>query len=225
MENNRKEYTMGQNHYQELEKAVFAYDQELSLQIAKQIIQEQGDVHKALDVLTNTIRKVGDEYAAGNFFLPDLIGASTAMLSALPILEEEIKKSGEARGKIGKVVIGTVYGDIHNIGKAIVSTLLMASGFEVFDLGTNIKPERFIEEVTKQKAEILAMSALMTTTAPEQKATIELLKEKGLRESVIVMVGGSAINDAFAEAIGADGYAPTAPEAVELAKTLLTKQK
>jgi 5-methyltetrahydrofolate--homocysteine methyltransferase len=175
--------------------------------------------------MTDAIRNIGDEFARGNFFLPDLIGASSAMLNALPVLEEAIMQSGEKRSKIGKAVIGTVYGDIHNIGKAIVSTLLMASGFEVNDLGTNIKPDQFVEEVQKSNADILAMSALMTTTAPEQKATIELLSEKGLRDKVIVLVGGSAINESFAQSIGADGYAPTAPEAVELAKNLLANRK
>ena len=216
---------MDQNLYQQLEEAVFAYDNELSLQIAGKIVNEQGDINKALNYMTNAIRKIGDEYAAGNFFLPDLIGASTAVLSALPILEKEIKLKGEIRDTLGRVVIGTVYGDIHNIGKAIVSTLLMASGFEVFDLGTNIKPEQFINEIQENNADILAMSALMTTTAPEQKATIELLEKEGLRNKVIVLVGGSAINDSFAKNIGADGYAPTAPEAVELAKTLLADRK
>ena len=216
---------MNEDFYIQLKEAVFKYDKDQALHVAKQIINENGDVNIALDEMTDAIRKIGDEFACGNFFLPDLIGASTAMLSALPVLESEIKRRGGTREIIGKVVIGTVYGDIHNIGKAIVSTLLMASGFEVYDLGTNIKPEQFIEEVRKNKADILAMSALMTTTAPEQRATIELLIEKGLRDNVIVLVGGSAINDAFAERIGADGYAPTAPEGVELARTLLVSKK
>ena len=103
--------------------------------------------------------------------------------------------------------------------------LVRDNGFEVFDLGTNIKPDKFIEEIRSNQADILAMSALMTTTAPEQKETIELLKKEGLRDSVIVMVGGSAINHSFAESIGADGYAPTAPEAVELAKKLLSERE
>ena len=216
---------MNEYLYSQLKEAIFKYDKEQALQTAEQIITEKGDVNKALDEMTDAIRQIGDEFARGNFFLPDLIGGSSAMLNALPVLEEAVMRSGDVRTKIGKVVIGTVYGDIHNIGKAIVSTLMMASGFEVNDLGTNIKPDQFIEEVKKSNAEILAMSALMTTTAPEQKATIELLVEKGLRDNVIVLVGGSAINDTFAQSIGADGYAPTAPEAVELAKSLLAKKE
>jgi 5-methyltetrahydrofolate--homocysteine methyltransferase len=116
------------------------------------------------------------------------------------------------------VVIGTVAGDIHDIGKNMVGTLLKAGGFEVHDLGIDIQADKFVEAVVEYEAEILAMSALLTTTAPQQKKVIELLKEQGLRDKVKVMVGGGGISEDFAETIGADGYDPTAPGAVNLAR-------
>ena len=216
---------MASELFNRLEKTIYEYDRKNSELIAKQIIEEKENVLKAIEVMTSAIQIVGDKYASGEFYLPDLIGASSAMLSALPHLEVELKNRGEKRESLGKVVIGTVYGDIHNIGKAIVATLLTASGFTVFDLGTNIKPGEFIAEIKRRKADILAMSALMTTTAPEQRLTIEKLKEEGIREDVIIVVGGSAITQKFADLIGADGYATTAPEAVNLAMRLVEDRK
>ena len=139
----------------------------------------------------------------------------------MPILEEELKKTGAKRKVLGTVVAGTVFGDIHSIGKSMVCTLLVAGGFEVHDLGVNIKAEEFLEAMEKYQADILAMSALLTMTAPEQRKVIAALKEKGIREKVKVMVGGGAITAEFAESIGADGYDPTAPGAVELARRLV----
>jgi methanogenic corrinoid protein MtbC1 len=139
----------------------------------------------------------------------------------MPIIEEELKRTGAKRETMGTVVAGTVFGDIHSIGKSMVCTLLVAGGFEVHDLGVNIKAEEFLEAIEKYQANILAMSALLTTTAAEQKKVIDTLKEKGIREKVRVMVGGGAITADFAQSIGADGYDPTAPGAVELARRLV----
>jgi methanogenic corrinoid protein MtbC1 len=139
----------------------------------------------------------------------------------MPILEEELKRMDVKRETLGTVVAGTVFGDIHSIGKSMVCTLLTAGGFEVHDLGVNIKAEEFLEAVEKYQADILAMSALLTTTAIEQRKVIDVLKAKGIREKVKVMVGGGAITAEFAKSIGADGYDPTAPGAVELARRLV----
>jgi methylmalonyl-CoA mutase cobalamin-binding domain/chain len=122
---------------------------------------------------------------------------------------------------LGVVVIGTVFGDIHDIGKNMVATLLRAAGFVVHDLGINITAAAFVDAVAKHNAQVLALSALLTTTAPEQKKVIELLREAGLREQVKVIVGGGGITAAFADSIGADGYDATAPGAVKLARRLL----
>ncbi|MFW6056774.1 MAG: cobalamin-dependent protein, partial [Chloroflexota bacterium] len=159
----------------------------------------------------------------GDMFLPDLVGAADAMTAATPVIEEEIKRTGAERQSTGTVVIGTVYGDIHTIGKTMVATLLQAEGFTVYDAGINVTAEQFVESVRTQKPDILAMSALMTMTAPEQRKVIETLQSEGLRDSVKIMVGGGAITQEFADTIGADGYDPTAPGAAKLARKLVGK--
>ncbi len=204
-----------------LKRAVVEYDTEAAASWAKKIVEEKVDPIKALDALTETIKQVGDRFGRGELWLPDLVGAADAMQAAMPIIEEELKRTGAKRKALGTVVAGTVFGDIHSIGKSMVCTLLTAGGFEVHDLGVNIKAEEFLEAVDKYQANILAMSALLTMTAAEQKKVIDTLKEKGIREKVKVMVGGGAITADFAESIGADGYDPTAPGAVELARRLV----
>ena len=146
------------------------------------------------------------------------------MKSAMPIIEREIERTGKERRTLGVIVIGTVYGDVHDIGKTMVSTLLTADGFDVHDLGVNITADQFVEEIKRHKADVLALSALLTTTAPEQRKVIELLRQEGLRDKIKIMVGGGAITEAFAENIGADGYDPTAPGAARLARCLLGKE-
>ena len=143
------------------------------------------------------------------------------MQSAMPILEEELTKKGQKRESAGTVVIGTVYGDIHDIGKTMVGTLLTAAGFSVYDIGVNRTVEEFLAAVREHKPDILAMSALLTMTAPEQQKVIEILKEEGLRDKLKIIVGGGAITQEFANEINADGYDATAPGAVGLARKLL----
>jgi len=186
-------------------------------------VEEKVDPIKALDAMTESIRQVGDRFGKGELWLPDLVGAADAMQAAMPIIEEEFKRRGTKRESLGSIVAGTVFGDIHSIGKTMVCTLLTAEGFEVHDLGVNIKAEEFVEAIENYKADILAMSALLTMTAPEQRKIIATLKEKGVRDKVKIMVGGGAITADFAQSIGADGYDPTAPGAVELAKRLVGK--
>ena len=206
-----------------LKRAVVEYDTEAAASWARKIVEEKVDPIKALDALTETIKQVGDRFGRGELWLPDLVGAADAMQAAMPIIEEELKRTGAKRETMGTVVAGTVFGDIHSIGKSMVCTLLVAGGFEVHDLGVNIKAEEFLEAMEKYQADILAMSALLTTTAAEQKKVIDTLKEKGIREKVKVMVGGGAITADFAQSIGADRYDPTAPGAVELARRLVGK--
>jgi methanogenic corrinoid protein MtbC1 len=153
--------------------------------------------------------------------LPELIGAAGSLLEAMPIIEAEILKQGVERKSVGKVVIGSVAGDIHNIGKSMVSSLLTAAGFTVQDLGIDVSTETFVKSVKELQPDILAMSALLTTTAPEGRKVIEALKEAGIRDEVKVMIGGGAITADFAESIGADGYDSTAPGAVKVATDIL----
>ena len=206
-----------------LKKAIVEYDSEEAVNLARRAIQEKTDPIKILAAMTAAIRQVGDGFGKGELWLPDLVGAADAMTSATPIIEEEIKRRGLTRESLGTVVIGTVYGDIHTIGKTMVATLLTAEGFVVNDLGINVTSERFVEGIKKYKADILAMSALMTMTAPEQRKIIETLKKEELRDKVKIMVGGGAITEGFANSIGADGYDPTAPGAVKLARRLIGK--
>ena len=208
---------------EELQEAVLKYDKEKTAHLAEETIGKKIDPLEVLDTLTIALRQVGDGFGTGELWLPDLIGAAGAVTTALPIIEQEIKNRGMKRETLGTVAIGTVYGDIHDIGKAMVAALLVAEGFAVHDLGINVPAEDFVGGVKEHNADILAMSALMTMTAPEQKKVIETLKEEGLRDRVKIMVGGGAITQDFADSIGADGYEPTAPLAVKLARQLLGK--
>jgi len=206
-----------------LKKAIMEYDSEGAASWARKAVQERIDPTEALDAMTLAIRQIGDGFGKGELFLPDLVGAADAMSAATPIIDEEIKRTGAEKESLGTVVIGTVYGDIHTIGKTMVATLLTAGGFVVNDLGTNVTAEEFVEGINKYKPDILAMSTLMTTTAPEQRKVISTLKKEGLRDKMKIIVGGGAITQEFADSIGADGYDPTAPGAVELARRLIGK--
>lgn len=206
-----------------LKKAILEYDSEAAANWAKKAVQEKMDPNEALRAMTEAIREIGNGFGAGELFLPDLVGAADAMSAATPVIDEELQRVGAKRESLGSAVIGTVYGDIHTIGKTMVATLLTAEGFAVEDLGINITAEQFVEGVRKYEPDILAMSALMTMTAPEQKKVIETLKNQGLRDKVKIMVGGGAITQEFADSIGADGYDPTAPGAAKLARKLIAK--
>ncbi|MEW6444003.1 MAG: cobalamin-dependent protein [bacterium] len=214
---------MGDEMLQKLKQAVLAYDRQGAIDWARKIVEASVDPLRALDALTEAIREVGEGFGKGELFLPDMVGAADAMKAATPILEAAIERSGAKRESVGTVVLGTVFGDIHDIGKAMVSTLMTAQGFKVVDLGVNITAEQFLAAVRENHPAIVAMSSLLTTTAPEMKKVIEQLKSEGLREKLKVMVGGGAITDAFAAGIGADGYDPTAVGGAVLARRLAGK--
>ena len=162
---------------------------------------------------------VGEKMENEDMFIPEVLMAAKAMSSAIEILkpllaEEDIRA-------MGKVIIGTVKGDLHDIGKNLVAMMVESAGFEVYDLGADILPDKFVEEIKEKDANILCMSALLTTTMPMMKNTIDALKESGFREQVKIMIGGAPVTQSFADEIGADGYAPDAGSAVKLAKELL----
>lgn len=167
------------------------------------------------------MQEVGAGFAAGDLFLPDMMLAARAMQRALNVLEPELKKASVERKVAGRVVIGTVAGDIHEIGKNLVGMLLSTSGFEVHDLGVNVAPERFVEAAREHDADIVGLSALLTTTMTGQRTVIEALEAAGLRPRVKVMVGGAPVTGQWASDIGADGYSEDAMGAVELAKRLV----
>ena len=208
---------------EELNKALLGYDAEGAERLARQAVEEGLDPVAILHEITETAKQVGDAYARGELWLPDLVGMAEAMRRALPVLEEKILESGKQVESAGTIVAGTVVGDIHSIGIGMVVALARAAGFKVIDLGVDVSPEKFLQSLREHRPDILAMSALLTTTAQAQKAVVETLKEENLRGKVRVAVGGGAITQEFADMIGADGYSPTAPGAVELFKRLMGK--
>jgi len=204
-----------------LKRALITYDRELAKNTLEDIIRQKIDPLMALSSMTGVMKLIGDAFEREELFLPDLVGSGETMLSVMPILQDEIKKAGKEKRNLGKVILGTVRGDVHSIGKTMVGTLLTANGFEVFDLGVDVSAGKFLEAIKKYDPDIIAMSALLTTTALEQKIIIDTLSKEGLRKHIKVMVGGGAITEEFAMDIGADGYESTAPAAVGLAKKLL----
>jgi len=164
---------------------------------------------------------VSEKFKNNEIFIPEVLISARAMNSGLEIIKPLLAES-EVESK-GKVVIGTVKGDLHDIGKNIVSMLLQGAGFEVIDLGADVSKEKFVEFAKKEKADILGMSALLTTTMLYMKETIDALQEAGLRKNIKVIIGGAPVTDAYASQIQADGYAPDAASAVDLSKQLLSK--
>lgn len=167
------------------------------------------------------IQYAGEQFSIGEFFLPDLMMAADAMQKALNICEPELHRRGTQRKSLGRIVMGTVFGDIHEIGKNLVGTLLSANGFEVFDLGVNVPIQTFVDKAQELNAQIIGISALLTTTMDGQRKVIETLKKMELRASIKVMVGGAPVTQGWASEIGADGYSEDAIGAVVLAKHLL----
>ncbi|MGD2039209.1 MAG: corrinoid protein [Anaerolineae bacterium] len=171
------------------------------------------------DALIPGIREVGEQFRRYEVYLPEMMMAADAWQEGMDLLEPLLASQGQRGEATGKVVLGSVMGDVHSLGKNIVSTMLQTAGFEVVDLGTDVPAFRFVEEAEKAKADIIALSALMTTTMPQQKDVIEYLEARGTRTRYYVMVGGGPTNTEWAEQIGADGYGQTAADAVSLALT------
>ncbi len=179
---------------------------------------EEGVDPKAIlnDGLLSGMMIIGEKFKKNEVFVPEVLVAARAMNAGLSILEPKLVEVGNE--PVGKVVIGTVKGDLHDIGKNLVAMMLKGAGFEVIDIGVDADLEKFISEAESKGAEVICMSALLTTTMPNMKVVIDLLKEKGLRDKYIVMVGGAPVNEAFAQQIGADYYTPDAATAAEVAR-------
>jgi len=205
-----------------IREALLAFDPDKLEEAVKKSLDSG---HSALDIinaLTSALKVVGDMFEKGEIFLVQLIVAGEASKNVTSkYLEPLIKEAGGKRETLGRIVIGTVAGDIHEIGKNILASMLTAAGFEVIDLGTDVPVEKFVEAVKQYKPDILAMSALLTTTMHVQKEVIEALKRENLRDKVKIIVGGSPVTQSWADEIGADGYAEDAVEAVKLAKRLI----
>lgn len=206
----------------ELKEATINGDSDEVVKLAKRVIEAGIDPLEAVEkALVAGVLELGDRWINGEAFISDIIAAADAMKMGLSILKGEIAKRGGSISYRGRIVIGTVEGDIHDIGKSIVASLWEASGFEVIDLGIDVPPSKFVEAIKQYNPDIVGMSALMTTTMLKQRETIEAIKQAGLRDRVKIVVGGAPTTEEWAMEIGADGWAPDAISAVELVKKLL----
>jgi len=170
------------------------------------------------DGLIAAMAEVGRLFEENEYFVPEMLVAARAMQSGLVLLKPHLAAGGVVSA--GKAVVGTVKGDLHDIGKNLVAMMLEGAGFEVIDLGTDVTPDKFVRAVIEHKPQLIGMSALLTTTMPSMSSTIKALQEAGVRDHVKVMIGGAPVTDGFAKQIGADGYSPDASSAVRLAKAL-----
>lgn len=205
---------------QELSDAVISCKKDAVLaavEKTKQVMEPSEIIEKGLSAGMN---QVGVLFERGKLFLPHVMMAADAMTAGVKVLEADLPAGAETK-KLGVVVNGTVEGDVHDIGKSIVSTMLQSAGFEVHDIGRDVPIKNFVEKAKDVNANMIGLSALMTTTLPGQREVIELLKEEGLREKIKVMVGGAPATQAWADKIGADCYAENASEAVAKAKEML----
>ena len=175
------------------------------------------------DALIPSLEEVGARFERGDFFVPEMLIAARAMQGALDILRPLLAETGAQQ--VGTYVMGTVKGDVHDIGKNLVNIMLEGAGFEVIDLGVQVAPEKFIAAIEEHKPDIVGFSAFLTTTMPMFKANINALQKAGLRDKVIVMVGGAPVTQEYADAVGADGYAADASAAVKLAKSLIKDRR
>jgi len=188
----------------------------------RKLIEQGESPTEIINALTEALKEIGKKFESGEIFLVHLVAAGDAAKRAtIEVLEPLTKKSSEKREALGKVVIGTVAGDIHDIGKNIVAMMLFTAGFEVYDLGKDVPTEEFVKKTRESNADIVALSALLTTTLPAQRDVIEALKKAGLREKVKVLVGGAPATAQWAKEVGADGYGEDAIEAVKAAKKVL----
>lgn len=204
----------------DLRDGVFLMDEELTVKVAKEVIENGYDAYDAINNgLVAGMNKAGVSYEKEEYFVPELLICSDAMYAGLEILRPHIKKS-EAEEK-HKVVIGVVEGDTHDIGKNLVKIMMDAAGYEMYDLGRNVPLADFVEKAKEVRAELICLSTLMTTTMDGMAEVIEMLKEEGIRDDFRVMVGGGPISEGFAKKIGADGYADNATNAVNISKKLL----
>jgi len=215
---------MSDELFKQMAQSIIDGDSDLSTELAQKSIEMN---IPPLDAFTTGsfigVNYIGDQFGAGEAFLPELVMAGEAMKAAVATLEPELLKLGEARETMGRVVLATVEGDIHEIGKTLVGTMLSASGFEVTDLGVDQPADKIIGKALEINASIIGMSALLTTTMVRQREVIEEMDKEGLRPKIKVMVGGAPITREWATKIKADGYSEDAVGAVKLAKELVGK--
>ncbi|MDP7078025.1 MAG: corrinoid protein [Desulfobacterales bacterium] len=210
--------------FKEMEQAIIDGDEELCTSLAQRAIDGNMDAAEAIQKgYAEGMRILGDRFESGECFLPELLAAEDAMNAAVEVLKPKIEETGGDKEKRGKVVIGTIQGDVHDIGKNIVKLFMSVAGFEMIDVGRDVPLRTFIQTAQKENADVIAASALMTTTMTYMPEMIKQLKELGIREQFKVMVGGAPVIESWAEEIGSDGYGLTAKEAVQSAMELMIK--
>lgn len=211
------------NFYNEISNAIVELDEEKAIEFANKAINENLNL---IDVIEKGfaigIRTLGELWEEGEYFLPELMRGAQIMQNCLDLLIPHLKTTSEQISR-GKVVIATIEGDIHSIGKTIVATMLRAYGYEVYDLGADVPIDKIVEEAIKKEADIIGVSALLTTTMTGQKKVIELLEEKNVANKFKVILGGAPVTNSWVEDCKADGYAENAIDAVKLVKSLLGK--
>jgi trimethylamine corrinoid protein len=208
--------------FNEMKDAVVRGDADACVELAKQAVASGVDPQKAIqDGFAPGMAVVGKGFEDGSLFLPDMMLAAEAMKAGIAVLEKAMPADQAAANRLGKVVLATVQGDVHDIGKNIVRILLSTAGFEVIDLGRDVKVATIVNEAEDEEVDIIGVSALMTTTMMYMKELIEELSEAGLRDKFKVMVGGAPVTPEWAREIGADGYAKDAFAAIQMAKGLL----
>ena len=201
----------------ELYEAVVSGNAKATQALTQQALADGVDPLKLVnEYMVPAMDEVGRRFEANEYFVPELLISARAMKASLELIRPILAARGDQ--PVGRVAIGTVKGDLHDIGKNLVASLLEGGGFEVIDLGVNVSPEKFIETVNTKQANIVAMSALLTTTMPSMKTTIDALKQAGVRDKVKILIGGAPITQKYADEIGADGYSENAVGAVALAK-------
>ena len=213
---------MSKELFEAMAQSVIDGEDEDAVELAQQAIDQGLDPLEAINQgFVVGLDEVGAQFGCGEMFLPDLVLAAEAMKAAMGVLEPELTRQGAARKMLGTVVIGTVEGDIHDIGKTLVATMFAASGFKVYDLGVDVPIQSFVEKAGEVEADLIGLSALLTTTMVKQKTLIESLEEAGLRSKIKVMVGGAPVTRSWADEIGADGYSEDAIGAVAVARQLM----
>lgn len=205
-----------------MSQSIIDGNSKLSAELAEQSISSGIDPLEAITQgFVVGVKHIGEEFSCGNAFIPELVVAGAAMKSAMEVLEPEISKRGKVQETQGVIVLGTIEGDIHDIGKNLVGTMMSAYGFKVFDMGIDVPAVEMIVKAKEVKADIIAVSALLTTTMMQQKKVVDYLVDEGIRNEYKVLVGGAAVDETWVTEIGADGYGEDAIQAVETAKKLL----
>jgi corrinoid protein of di/trimethylamine methyltransferase len=208
----------------ELVKAVTDGDEEEATAAAEHVVQEGVPIDTVIDALTRGMREIGEQFARMDIFLPEMMMSAQAMKAAMVVLDPEIQKAGAVTETKGTIVIGTVEGDMHEIGKDVVITLLQVQGFEVHDLGINVNALDFVKKAEEVNADIIGASSLMTTTMPNQKDIIEILKEKGIRDKYHVILGGAPVTQEWVDQCGADSWGENAGKAVEVLERVMEER-